>query len=204
MRNMHNMQGPRVVHRDEQGKKKLIIGGVIVAVCVCVIGIWFMYGRSEGKWVCEGNEWVMKGKTDESKPQTICKDGEVQKGLAGREKPSREMLEIDSKKTAEGIDIRVKTPHVNQTITSPIKITGEAKGWYADGSFDVKLFDEKGSVIAAGMVKAIGDGEEYIPFEGELVFDKKDAKAGDIVFQKGNPEKDPAKMGSFSYPVFFE
>lgn len=204
MRNMHDMRNPRDAHVGTKSKKTIIIVSVIIVVTI-IAGVWLWRSNGGGgEWVCENSEWVMKGKTDEPKPDKECNGNVVHDGPKDRVKPDKEMLEIDSKKTAEGIDIRVSSPHVNQTITSPLKIAGEAKGWYTDNTFQVLLIDEKGVVIATGTAKTDGAGEDYAPFTAEITFDAKDAKAGDLVFQKSNPTNDPAKAGTFSYPVFFE
>ena len=202
MRNAHNMRETRQGGVQKSKKSIIIIGAVVVVVLVAA-GVWMLRG-GEGKWVCKNSEWVMEGKTKEPKPEMACVGDVAQEGSKERVKPEQEMIDIDSKKVAEGIDIRVKTPHVNQTIESPLKITGEAKGWYTDKAFQIQLIDDKGSVIASGTAKASGDGEDYVPFEAEITFDRKDAKVGDLVFQKSNPTNDPAKAGTFSFPVFFE
>ncbi|MFA5993577.1 MAG: Gmad2 immunoglobulin-like domain-containing protein [Parcubacteria group bacterium] len=104
---------------------------------------------------------------------------------------------------AEGINIKVSAPNVNGTVTSPLKIAGEAKGWYFEGSFPVKLLDEKGAILATGMAKAKGDWQvdAYVPFVVELKFDAKGAKKGDIIFEKSNPSGLPQNAGSFSFAV---
>jgi hypothetical protein len=201
MRNMHNMRETRQV--SVQKSKKPIIIGVVIVVVIVAAGLW-MWRDAEGKWVCKNSEWVMDGETKEPKPTTACIGDVAQEGPKERVKPDQEMIDIDSKKVAEGIDIRVKTPHVNQTIETPLKITGEAKGWYTDSAFQIQLIDDKGSVIASGTAKATGEGDDYVPFEAEITFDRKEAKVGDLVFQKSNPTNDPAKAGTFSFPVFFE
>src|ERR1700746_2179249 len=42
-------------------------------------------------------------------------------------------------------------------VTSPLTITGKAKGWYFEASFPVKLLDGQGNVLASGPAQAQGD-----------------------------------------------
>ena len=54
--------------------------------------------------------------------------------------------------------IHVTTPASGELVTSPITITGEARGsWYFEGSFPVKLIDASGRILAQGPAKAQGD-----------------------------------------------
>lgn len=110
---------------------------------------------------------------------------------------------MGDQRAAEGINIKVTSPNVNGTVTSPLKVSGEAKGWYADGSFPVKLLDDKGAVLATGIAQAKGDwkADAFVPFELEMKFDAKGAKNGDIIFEKSNPSGKPESAGSFSFAV---
>ncbi|EKE11790.1 MAG: hypothetical protein ACD_15C00026G0009 [uncultured bacterium] len=113
---------------------------------------------------------------------------------------------VNNQRVAEGINIRVSSPSVNEIVVSPMKISGEAKGWYFESSFIVKLLDDKGTVLAQGWAKSKGDGSKdvYMPFEAELEFDPKDSKNGNLVFEKSNPSGKPENAGSFSFAVLFE
>lgn len=206
MRNMGGQHNMRSTQLDQQkkSKKNIIIGAIVLLLIVGII--WWVMG-SRGSWKCEDGQWVMNGKTDAPMPETMCGDGnDVDALLDERVKPDAEMIELDSKKVAEGIDIRVKSPHVNQTVVSPLKIEGEAKGWYFEGSFPVQLYGENGDLLGSGTATADGNWavDEYVPFNAEIVFDMGTARAGDIVFQKSNPSDKPENAGTFSFPVFFE
>ena len=189
-------------------KKVIIILVVLVLVAIAINGLLKKDDNKEkGKWVCEKGEWIMKGETKEPKPEKAC-EPEVPQEQASNErvKPEEEMIKADSQKVAEGINIRVELPHVNETITSPLKLKGEAKGWYAEATFPVKLIDANGNTLGEGTVEAKGDWQvdEYVSFEGEISFDTKGAKSGDLIFQKSNPSGAPENAGTFSFPVFFE
>ena len=89
--------------------------------------------------------------------------------------------------------IRLDYPRPNQTISSPLKITGEARGyWFFEASFPVVLTDWDGLIIASGIATAKGDWmtEEFVPFEAELTFivdTNVYSKNGLLILQKDNP-----------------
>lgn len=106
---------------------------------------------------------------------------------------------------AEGPNIKITSPGANAAVTSPLKITGEAKGWYFEATFPVKLIDDKGNVLAQSQAKATSDWtvDAFVPFELELSFDPVGARSGQIVFEKDNPSGRPENADSFSLPVVF-
>ncbi len=183
------------------GVAVLIIGGVIV-LSIILKG----YIKKDQEWVCKNGEWTVEGKTTKPKPEMDCVDNAAQQEPKERVKPAAEFIEVDSARPVEGIDIRIFSPHVNGTIESPLKLTGEAKGWFVGQKLVVQLIDEKGTVLVNAEAKASADinEEEYIPFEAVIEFDAKNIKAGDLVFQKINPSNDPLKARTFSFPIFFE
>jgi cytoskeletal protein RodZ len=188
MRDMRDMRNARDVRSGLRSKKKMwFMIGIIGVVVLVFVALWWL-GRGNG---------VMNEQAKDAKSQTES---------VKRVKPGKEMIDLDSKKVAEGINIRVTSPHVNETIASPLTITGEAKGWYFEASFPVKLVDEKGVVLSEGIAQAKGDWtvDDYVPFEAELKFDVNGSAGGDLVFQKSNPSGLPENAGSFSFPIFFE
>lgn len=99
------------------------------------------------------------------------------------------------------------------TITSPLKITGESGGgWFFEGSFPVVLVDWDGLIIAEGLAKAKGDWmiTSFVPFEAELKFIKPAnptnqdyATKGAIIFKKDNPSGLPQNDKAYELPVRF-
>lgn len=62
-----------------------------------------------------------------------------------------------SAETANSVSgmIQVDAPVANATITSPLTITGKARGgWYFEASFPVELKNAGGTVIATGVAQA--------------------------------------------------
>ena len=193
----------RVPHTQNGKKKKnnkwKIIGIIIVFLSI-LIGVW-LWINNKSDWYCENGVWVSDGDTEEPRPIGLCPG--VGDGME-REKPNQKYIEADSKKIIEGINIRIYEPHVNATVTSPLMISGEAKDWFVDDSFDARLLDEKGEVIASGEAHAVEDivAGEYVKFELELSFDAEGLTAGgDIFLKKSDSAETP---GSFSFPIFFK
>ncbi|MBY0328474.1 Gmad2 immunoglobulin-like domain-containing protein [Patescibacteria group bacterium] len=92
------------------------------------------------------------------------------------------------------------------SISSPLMLTGEAAGWYFEGSFPVDLTDDTGKIIAQGYVTAQGDWmtSDFVPFKGTLEFTVPSGVThGYLVFKKDNPSDNRQLDDSFSLPVIF-
>lgn len=103
--------------------------------------------------------------------------------------------------------IRVSTPAAGGTVTSPIRVTGEARGtWYFEGSFPVRLLDAGGRELAVVPARALGEWmtEEFVPFEAVLEFDPPaPGTRGTLVLEKDNPSGLPEHAGEVRLPVMF-
>ena len=118
--------------------------------------------------------------------------------------------DADSSATASSVssdsDLLVTEPQPNAVVTSPLTVTGEARGtWYFEGSFPVQLLDERDSLIV--MIPAQAEGEwmttDFVPFSVTLNFET-DAKTGTLVFMKDNPSGLPENAAEVRVPVRFE
>lgn len=105
--------------------------------------------------------------------------------------------------------IRVTSPLPNQTIKSPLTVTGNARGyWFFEASFPVVLVDWGGLIIAEGIAKAKGDWmtSEFVPFEAKLTFtvDKKVySNKGTLILRKDNPSDLREHDDAFEIPIVF-
>ena len=103
--------------------------------------------------------------------------------------------------------IRVSSPQQNEVITSPLTITGEARGtWYFEASFPVVLVDWDGLIIAEGHAEAQSDWmtEEFVPFRAELTFKAPIYKNyGTLILRKDNPSGLPEHDNALEVPVLF-
>ncbi len=108
--------------------------------------------------------------------------------------------------TVEMMDIiRLTTPSAGDTVTSPITLTGEARGtYYFEASFPVDIEDTDGNVIGQGYVTATEDWmtEEFVPFEGTLEFEAPTgATMVYLVAKKDNPSGLPENDAELRIPL---
>ena len=107
-------------------------------------------------------------------------------------------------------NLKVSNLAPNQEITSPLIILGEAKGWYFEASFPVKIEDEKGNTLAASLAQANppagGDWmtNEFVPFEAKLEFKKPTSSKGFVILSKDNPSGLEKNAESVQIPVIFK
>ena len=103
--------------------------------------------------------------------------------------------------------ISVDRPTRGQTVTSPLVVTGSARGtWYFEASFPIELRNASGQVIAQSHGEAQSDWmtEDFVPFRGTLTFPAQPAgSTGTLILRNDNPSGDPARDKSVSIPVRF-
>lgn len=103
--------------------------------------------------------------------------------------------------------IKVTSPRPNQTIKSPLTITGEARGyWFFEASFPLVLTNWDGLIIAEGYAQAKSEWmtTEFVPFEATLTFvaDKKtDSNKGTLILKKDNSSGLPEHDDALQIPV---
>lgn len=102
--------------------------------------------------------------------------------------------------------IRVTAPRANETVSSPLHITGEARGnWYFEASFPVRLEDANGNVLAQAPAQAQGEWmtTEFVPFSVDLTFPTPATETGTLILQKDNPSGLPEHDDERRIPVRF-
>lgn len=102
-------------------------------------------------------------------------------------------------------NIHVDSLEAMDTVSSPLTITGEARGWYFEASFPVHLFDGNGNELASAPAQAQGDWmtEDFVPFKVTLTFTTPSTPTGTLVFEKDNPSGLPQNAANISIPVQF-
>ncbi len=108
--------------------------------------------------------------------------------------------------------IRIASPRPNDQVSSPIKISGEARGfWFFEATFPVVLTDWDGRIIAEGYVSADQEWmtEDFVPFSGELVFDNNYlseaySNKAYLILQRNNPSGLPENDDALEIPVYLE
>lgn len=98
--------------------------------------------------------------------------------------------------------VRVSVP--NEGLTSPLTLTGEARGnWFFEASFPVVLLDKNGKEIAQTSAQTQGEWmtEDFVPFTATLEFTAPAGEKGTIVFKKANPSGLPENDNELSLSV---
>lgn len=102
--------------------------------------------------------------------------------------------------------LSVTQPSPNTTVSSPLTVTGEARGyWYFEASFPVRLLDGNGLEIAVAPAQALGEWmtEDFVPFSVVLNFAPPTTSTGTLILEKDNPSGEPANDDSIHIPVLF-
>ncbi len=103
--------------------------------------------------------------------------------------------------------IKLTSPLANAVLTSPINLTGQARGpWYFEASFPIELQKADGTVISTAIGTAQGDWmtENWVPFTALLPFPPQPAgSTGKLVLKKDNPSGEPQNDASVVIPVQF-
>ena len=184
-------------------KKTIIVSGIVVIVLVLVLFVLRFSSGGEDLWICKGGQWVKHGNPSAPMPSTPC-DSSVssQNNLEKQEN----VLASQEQNIAQNATIKVETPLPSSVVKSPLRISGEAKGWYFEAVFPAKLVDENGKVLATRNVQAQDDWmtDSFVPFMATLTFNPGNAKKGTLILQKNNPSGQKEKDESISIPVSFE
>lgn len=102
--------------------------------------------------------------------------------------------------------IRVDARFASTTFTSPMTVTGTARGgWYFEASFPVELRDANNSLLASSVAQAQGDWmtTNYVPFTTTLTFGTPTTATGTLILKKDNPSGMPQNDNQLVIPVQF-
>jgi hypothetical protein len=141
--------------------KRIII---IIFICLALGAVLLLVRGDEDAWICQDGQWVKHGNPSAAMPAKPC----------GPNNPR----------------VIISQPKSGQSVTSPLEITGQARGtWFFEGSFPVKLLDKNRQEIAASYVQAQGEWmtENWVEFRGILTFANSAAQDGWLVLLKDNP-----------------
>lgn len=168
--------------------KKILIGVVCIFAVILMVVFGLRLLGGEDTWICQGGEWVKHGNPSAPKPTELC---------GAKEKIKEEV---------QGINIA--SPKSNETVSSPLKITGQVNGdgWIAfEGQAGlVKLQDSDGKEVASGILKSTTDWMTLpVDFEANLEFERPETETGWLVFSNENPSGLPEKNKEFRSAVKF-
>jgi hypothetical protein len=110
-------------------------------------------------------------------------------------------------KSEKGVVITLSSPTRGATVSSPLKVEGNAPGnWSHEGQFTVRILDNQSKVLAGSEAKVDGDWmtENPVAFTSELTFEApKDGTRGLLVLEKANPSGLQENADSLTVPVQF-
>jgi len=126
-------------------------------------------------------------------------------GPGGEEASSSSSSQQSSVVQEENV-VQVTSPAPNALVSSPLVVTGQARGtWYFEASFPVRLLDADGTILAVAPAQAQGEWmtEEFVPLAVTLVFAMPATSTGTLVLEKDNPSGLPENAASVEIPVQF-
>ena len=119
----------------------------------------------------------------------------------------RVFSEEDDTETAKRYSIEIDTPRPSQVISSPIIISGKARGsWFFEASFPVRLIDANDVPIATVAAEAKSDWmtTDFVPFTARLEFKNPGSKTGTLILVKDNPSGLSEHAEEIRIPVVFK
>lgn len=105
--------------------------------------------------------------------------------------------------------IRIDSPLPGTGISSPLTITGEARGqWFFEATFPITIVNWDGLIIGEGYAEATDEWmtTDYVPFTATVSFTFDPATPYDrgwIIFQKSNASGLPEHDDAFEMPITF-
>lgn len=105
--------------------------------------------------------------------------------------------------------IKIDSPRPNQIISSPLKVTGEAVGyWFFEATFPVEIVDENNNKIAEHYAMATEEWmtNDFVNFETTIDFDLNEnlfGKKGKLILKNDNPSGFESNVLSLEIPIVF-
>jgi len=167
----------------------------VVILLLCVVFFFLLISRTD-------NTPTLQTCPDDAK---LCPDGSV----VGRIAPLCDFSSCPNTHTATHTDsmINVTTPSPNQTVTSPVLITGSARGnWYFEGSFPVSIVNWDGLIIGSGIATAQDNWmtTEFVPFTATISYEIATGtpySRGSLILKKDNPSGLPENDDAREIPI---
>jgi hypothetical protein len=188
-------------------KKNIVIGVLFGLFVIFLVVAWFIVS-SKKPIVTPISDSTSKTSEITNFEECVAAGNDVMKSYP-RQCRSEEGLFVENiGNEMEKTDlIRLDNPRPNQEISSPLKISGEARGsWFFEGSFPVVLTNQDGQTIAEGIATAEGEWmtAEFVPFSVDLNFTMPDnSKQGTLILKKDNPSGLPENDDALEIPVQF-
>ena len=161
---------------------------ILILILIAIAG-WLFFSRSKTDRTVNSNQPVVQEPVTQN-PQTP---------------PSNQQ---PSPATKDDL-IVVTSPLPGATISSPLTITGRARGnWFFEATFPVTLVNWDGLIIAEGYAEAQGEWmtTEYVPFTAKLNFtaDTRVSNRGWLILKKSNASGEPRFDNALEIPIYFK
>lgn len=151
-----------------------------VIIAVIIVGVWFFWTERTMAPVVDNGEQVLDPLTPAPAP-TVTNN-------------YPDLIQVDS-------------PIGNAVVTSPLTVTGRARGtWYFEASFPLELRNSSNLIIAQSVAQAQSDWmtSDFVPFSATLTFVAQPAgSTGTLILRNDNPSGEPVNDKSISIPVQF-
>ena len=128
---------------------------------------------------------------------------QVHKTLRGSDGPVQNSTITPVSNNSDIIDLSLVQ---DQVITSPLTITGKAKGsWYFEASFPIWLLDANGKELARAPAQSQSEWmtEDFVPFKLTLNFAKPSTATGTLIFHNDNESDRRDLDKEFKLPIKF-
>jgi hypothetical protein len=114
-------------------------------------------------------------------------------------------MPIHRARSAAAKGLVVNSPLPSAVVQSPLAVSGQAVGWYFEGSFPIELKDANGATLATGVAQAQSDwtSANFVPFAATLVFSTPATATGVLILKKDNPSGLSQYDAQVSVPVVF-
>jgi hypothetical protein len=174
---------------------------LVLLIVIIIIGVFIYKNNSFQKEVTNFIECVSGGNpVMESYPrQCMSREGKVFVEDVGNQIEKMDLIRLD-------------LPRPGDVVGSPIKVRGEARGyWFFEASFPVILVDWDGRIIGEGIATANGEWmtEDFVPFEAEIIFDnsyleESYSNRGALILKKDNPSGLPEHDDALEIPILLK
>lgn len=171
---------------------------LILIVLVIILG-WLFY-----------NEYTANAPTEVActMDALVCPDGST----VGRSGPNCEFAPCPPVTPTPTTDpmIVIDSPRPNETVSSPMTITGKARGnWFFEASFPIAVTNWDGLIIGEGFATAEGNWmtTEFVPFTATVTYTLPEGtpyNRGTLILKKDNPSGLPENDDAREIPILFE
>ncbi len=170
---------------------------LFVVAIVALAGISF--------WLLKGDGQKLESPVACTMDARICPDGSA----VGRTGPNCEFAECPQVPESGPDMLMVTSPKPNDVVSSPLIVTGAARGnWFFEGSFPVGVTNEDDVIIGSGIATAQGEWmtTEFVPFIATITYtiaSTTPQSNGTLILKKDNPSGLPEHDDSREIPIVF-